>query len=135
MTGIHFPKLSGYDPVTSSEGAIDPPGLYAMADVLALKLIPGMRERMSHPRFLTAMAVGNILTRNYEDMLAADGQTDPYLVYEWHVVEGIIRRRGNDSNLKGLPGTLKARDCLRDGLSHRRTCRKGALALLLQEPV
>jgi len=118
MTNIHFPKLSDYDPVTSAEGALDPLGLYAIADSLAMRLVPGMRERMSHPRFLTAMAVGNGFTRQYdEDVLAADGQSEPYIVYEWHVVEGIIRTRGKDPQLSGLPGTLKARDCLRDGLS------------------
>ena len=118
MTGIHLPKLSEYDPVTSAEGALDPLGLYAIADNLAVRLVPGIRERMSHPRFLTAIAVGNVITRQYdEDVLAVDDQSLPYLVYEWHVVEGIVRTRGDDSALSGLPGVLKARECIRDGLS------------------
>jgi hypothetical protein len=97
MIGIHFLKLSDYDPVTSAEGPLDPLGLYAIADSLAIRLIPGMRERMLHPRFPTAMAVGNVFTRQYDvDVLAADGQSEPYFDYEWHVVEGIIRTRGQD---------------------------------------
>ena len=118
MTGIHLPKLSEYDPATSAEGALDPLGLYAIADSLAVRLVPGIRERMSHPRFLTAIAVGNVITRLYDDdVLAADGQSQLYLVYEWHVVEGIVRTRGDDSTLSGLPGVQKARECIRDGLS------------------
>jgi len=118
MTGIHLPKLSEYDPATSAEGALDPLGLYAIADSLAVRLVPGIRERMSHPRFLTAIAVGNVITRLYDDdAIAADGQSQPYLVYEWHVVEGIVRTRGDDSTLSGLPGVQKARECIRDGLS------------------
>ena len=116
MIGIHFPKLSEFDPFKGAEGTLDPLGLYNIADRLATRLIPGVRERMSHPRFLTAMAVGSILAQNFdEDYLAADGQSEPYLVYEWHVVEGIIRSRGSDPKLTGLPGTLKSRACLQDG--------------------
>ena len=118
MIGIHFPSLSEYDPFKGAEGTLDPLGLYNIADRLAIRLIPGIRERMSHPRFLTAMAVGSILAQNFEeDYLAADGQSEPYLVYEWHLVEGIIRSRGSDPNLTGLPGTLKSRSCLHDGIS------------------
>jgi len=117
MIGIQLPRLSEYDPFKGAEGTLDPIGLYNIADRLATRLIPGIRERMSHPRFLTAMTVGFFLVQNFdEDYLAADGQSEPYLVYEWHVVEGIIRSRGSDPNLTGLPGTLKSRSCLQDGV-------------------
>jgi hypothetical protein len=117
MNSINFPKLSEYDPPTSQEGAIDPLGLYSIADNLALRLIPGIRERMKHPRFLTAMAVGNVFTRKYdEDIIAAYGQTEPYLVYEWHMVEAMVRTRGDDEALSGFPGKRKAKDCIKDGL-------------------
>lgn len=117
MIGINLPKLSEYDPIRSAEGAIDPLGLYTIADRLAVRLVPGIRERMSHPRFLTAMTVGTVILRDYdEDAVSADGQSEPYLVYEWHAVEGIVRKRGDDPNLSGLPGVLKTRDCLRDRL-------------------
>ena len=113
MTGIFLPKISEYDPVTSAEGALDPLGLYSIADRLAIRLVPGIRERMQHPRFLTAMAVGSLFTKLYdEDSIANDGITEPYLVYEWHMVEGSVRTRGDDPNLKGFPGTLKTKRCL-----------------------
>jgi hypothetical protein len=63
------------------------------------------------------MAVGTVILRDYdEDVVCADGQSLPYLVYEWHAVEGIVRTCGNDPSLSGLPGVLKARDCLNDRL-------------------
>jgi len=115
VPGIQLPQLSEYDPAISAEGGLDPLGLYAIADSLAVKLVPGVRERMLHPRYLTAMAVGNVFTRLYDDDdVAADGHSEPYLVYEWHVVEGIIRTRRDDPELKRLPGSLKVKECLRD---------------------
>ena len=119
MKSINLPKLSEYDPVTSAEGALDPLGLYSIADRLALRLVPGIRERMQHPRFLTAMAVGSLFTKLFdEDAIAADGISEPYLVYEWHMVEGSVRTRGDDPDLRGFPGTLKTRNCLyKDKLS------------------
>lgn len=117
MNNIHLPKLSEYDPVMSAEGALDPLGLYAIADSLAVRLVPGIRERMSHPRFLTAIAAGNIITQHYEeDELAADNQSQPYLVYEWYAVEGLVRSRGDDPHLNRLPGILKVKDCIREKL-------------------
>lgn len=116
MTGIQLPNLTDYDPVKSAEGALDPLGLYSIADNLAIKLVPGIRERMSHPRFLTAIAVGAAINRDFdEELLAADGQSEPYMVYEWHAVEGLFRKYG-DNGIRGLPGILKTRDCINQGL-------------------
>ncbi len=115
MAGINMPVLSEYDPATSAEGALDPLGLYAIADSLAVELCPGLRERMSHPRYLTLMALGSVINRGFEEgTLAADGQSEPYLVFEWHAVEGLVRSRGDDPKLKELPGKRKASDCIRD---------------------
>ena len=116
MKGIQLPYLTDYDPMKSAEGALDPLGLYAIADNLAVKLVPGVRERMSHPRFLTAIAVGAAINRDLdEELLAADGQSEPYMVYEWHAVEGLVRKRAEDG-LSGLPGILKTRECMKQGL-------------------
>ena len=118
MDSFEYPLLSEYDPMKSAEGAIDPLGLYTIADSLGVQLVPGIRERMSRPRFLTAMAVGNAITRYFEDhIMAADGQSEPWMVYEWYAVEGIVRSRGDDPDLSRLPGVQKARDCIRDGMS------------------
>jgi hypothetical protein len=46
--------------------------------------------------------------------MAADGQTEPYLIYEWHAVEGLVRARGEDPSLKHMPGIQKVKDCIRD---------------------
>ena len=46
------------DPALSAEGAIDPLGLYTIADALnlAVRLCPGVRERQSRPRWMTVIA-------------------------------------------------------------------------------
>lgn len=118
MSGISLPTLTEYDPITHSEGVLDPLGLYAISDSLATKLAPGVRERMSHPRFLTAMAAGAFITREFEkDQVAADGQSEPWMVYEWYIVEGLVRSKDKGSELQGLlPGIQKARDAIRDGI-------------------
>src|SRR5687767_10540723 len=100
-----FPFLTAYDPPGSSEGTLDPMGLYQIADQLAVKLVPSVRERMQRIRFLTAMAVGSLVT---EDLDEAQPQRDaaPYLVWEWLVVEALIRPRDTDEELWGVPGML-----------------------------
>ncbi len=108
---IITPILSEFDPVTSAEGVLDPLGLYAIADTLAIKLVPGVRERMQHPRFLTAMAVGALITQTYGDeVVAKDGISAPWMVYEWHAVEGLVRTKRDE--LKGLPGVQKAKEAI-----------------------
>jgi len=108
---ITFPFLTSYDPPGTSEGTLDPLGLYQIADQLAMQLVPAVRERMQRIRFLTAMAVGAIVTEGLED---DPGQRDasPYLVWEWLVVESIIRSMGDDSSMWGVPGTLVTRRAL-----------------------
>lgn len=105
MTTI-FPFLTSYDPPGTSEGTLDPLGLYQIAEQLAVGLVPAVRERMQRIRFLTAMAVGALVTEGLED----DPQkrdASPYLVWEWLVVEALIR--ASDSSLWGVPGTIVAR--------------------------
>src|SRR2546422_11088885 len=105
---ITFPFLTSYDPPGSSEGSLDPLGLYQIADQLAVQLVPAVRERMQRIRFLTAMAVGAMVTEDLED----DRQhrdASPYLVWEWLVVEAMIRTLGDDPGIWGGPGTAVAR--------------------------
>lgn len=70
-----LPSLTAFDPETSSEGTLDPLGLYLIADQLASKLVPAVRERMQRIRFLTAMAVGAVLSEELE----WDAGCRPYL--------------------------------------------------------
>ena len=46
------PLLSEADPAEPAEGAIDPLGLYQVADALAMRLVPDGRERQVRPRWL-----------------------------------------------------------------------------------
>ena len=112
------PLLTERDDAESSEGGIDPLGLYTIADALGVRLVPGVRERQSHPRFLTAMAVSLAVCGDpsFEDgVVAADGVSGPWLVFEWYLVEAIVRASERDETL-GLPGSLKASRALADGV-------------------
>jgi len=115
-----LPFLTTYDPPGSSEGTLDPLGLYQIADQLAIRLVPAIRERMQRVRFLTAMAVGGLVTEGLEgDPEQLDIQ--PFLVWEWLVVEAFIRTFGEESDLRGVPGTHVTRRALDDYgyLDHR----------------
>lgn len=80
------PLLTEADPATSSEGSIDPLGTYAIADSLALQLAPGVRERQSHPRFLTASVVSMAVCGEFdEEVVASDGISEPWQVFEWYL--------------------------------------------------
>ena len=108
---LALPNLSLYDPPTSSEGTIDPLGLYQIADQLATRLVPAVRERMQRIRFLTAMSVGALVTEGLE----ADPEQPecpPFLVWEWLVVESLIRSSDDEALLRGVPGTLVTRRAL-----------------------
>ena len=103
-----FPFLTTYDPPGEAEGSIDPLGLYQIADQLGMQLVPAVRERMQRIRFLTAMAVGAIVTEGLEgDPLQRDAS--PYIVWEWLIVEALVRSFGNDSKIWGVPGTSVTR--------------------------
>lgn len=110
-----LPRLSEADPPASSEGSIDPLGMYAIADALAMRLVPGVRERMQRLRFVTAIAVSAAVCGDFgEDVLAADGLSEPWQVFEWHLVEGLVRtRRANDA-VRGVPGSDKAAAAVAD---------------------
>lgn len=139
------PVLSERDEAPGTEGGIDPLGLAAIADRLGTKLVPGVRERQLHPRFLTAMAVSLAVCQDFEpETLANDGVSEPWQVFEWYLVEGLVRtsrsavteRSGNETSAsgsspnealgtRGVPGSLKARQAVEEGvpLSARRYLR------------
>lgn len=117
----HFslnPLLSDSDPAEASEGGIDPLGTEPLADTLAVKLAPGVRERQQHPRFLTATAVSLSLCGELgDDIVACDGVTEPWIVFEWHVVHGLVWTRGrNPKDIRGLAGREKAARAIADGV-------------------
>jgi hypothetical protein len=125
-----FPLLSEYDPALSAEGSLDPLGLYSIADALAVRLVPGVRQRQRHPRFLTTMSASFAICEDFgEEVVASDRISEPWQVFEWYVVEGLVRTLGsgqdlaarddevlvdpypaltNNDRLHGLPGRNKA---------------------------
>ena len=109
------PLLTEKDPAISSEGSIDPLGMYAIADSLAVRLVPGVRERQSHPRFLTAIAVSLAICSEFDDdRVASDGVSEPWQVFEWYLVEGLVRSLTDEDQLQGLPGRDKAARAIQD---------------------
>lgn len=103
--GMRFPFLTTFDPPGTSEGTIDPLGLYILADQLAGELVPGVRERMQRVRFLTAMVVGAVVTEGLEPNPEFP-HTPPFLVWEWLVVEAIVRTLPmSEGQLWGIPGS------------------------------
>ena len=110
-TTSSFPFLTTYDPPGTSEGSLDPLGLYRIADQLAVQLVPAVRERMQRIRFLTAMVVGSFVIEDLEgDPRHRDAA--PYLVWEWLVVEALIREVSDDASIRGVPGTGVTRTAL-----------------------
>ncbi len=104
-----MPVLSEADPAESAEGSIDPLGIYPIADALASRMVPGVRERQQHPRFLTLLAASLWLCSTFdEERVAADDVSEPWQVFEWYVVEGLARETKDKSLLRGLPGRDKA---------------------------
>lgn len=113
-----LPYLSSYHTLENSQGTLDPLGLYTIADRLALRLVPGFRERMSHPRYLTAIAVGAVICSAFqEDELAVDEVSPPWQVYEWYVTSAFVKRfdKVEPSQLIGMPAREKTTRALREG--------------------
>jgi hypothetical protein len=101
-----LPFLSQFDPPLQAEGSLDPLGLYSIADALAVRLAPGVRERQSKPRYLTLALVGMLACG---DDVVAEGEAKrlpAWLVYEWLLVEALVRRL-DGSALTGIPGRDK----------------------------
>jgi hypothetical protein len=112
-----MPLLSEADPRISAEGSIDPLGMYSIADALAVRMIPGVRERQQHPRFLTCVAVSLSLCSGFpEEAVATDEVSEPWQVLEWYLVEGLVRTTKEKGLLRGLPGQDKAASAIKDGV-------------------
>lgn len=100
------PYFSEKDDAEKGEGGIDPLGLEAIAEALGTKMVPGVRERQTHPRYLTAIAVGLAVCERFDDgTLAKDGVSEPWQVFEWYLVEGLVRTA--DGRTRGVPGSQK----------------------------
>ena len=109
---IHLPYITAYDPPGSSESKLDPLGLYLIADQLATRLVPAVRERMQRIRFLTPITVGALITEDLEPNPRHPNAL-PYLVWEWLVVEAIVRAC-YDEKIWGLPGSMVTKNAVDD---------------------
>lgn len=103
-----LPRFSEYDPGSVGEGSLDPLGLASVAEKIADRLAPGLRARMSHPRFVTLSAVGTLSCQDLAGMVSSDEKTTFEIAFEWLVVEALVRYPGAD-RLRGLPGSQKAK--------------------------
>lgn len=110
---VSFPFLTAYNPPGASEGTLDPLGLYQIADQLAVQLVPAVRERMLRVRFLTAMAVGALITQEVEPGSDRSDEA-PYLAWEWLLVEALVQSAKNNGGLWGVPGTVVTRSALKN---------------------
>jgi hypothetical protein len=112
---LRAPFSSEFDPSEEGEGSIDPLGLQPGYERLANRFLPAVTVRMGHPRFVTAMAVGACICEGWDsDTVAADGDTPPWLVWEWFVVESFIRAADSLSGISGIPGVQKVQRALRN---------------------
>lgn len=102
-----LPRLSAYDLGATGEGGLDPLGLSAVADRIADVLVPGIRARMSQPRFVTLSAVGAYAYQTLHDLTADEGKTTADIAFEWIVVEAFARNPG-DGRTYGVPGNQMA---------------------------
>ncbi len=109
--GIPKFYISDLDPKTSAEGTLDPLGLAPLADRLAQKLAPGVRERQKHPRFLTSVVAGLSLFDEIGRRVDWNEQkVDRWEVFEWLVVSALIKVNKDDPKMTaGLPGVEKAK--------------------------
>jgi hypothetical protein len=115
-----LPRRTAYHTLENSQGTLDPLGMYSIADRLATRLVPGLRERMRHPRYLTASAVSAVVCSAFsEDEIASDGISPTWQVFEWHVASALVKRFANndpDKQLLGMPGREKTTTSMRENL-------------------
>jgi hypothetical protein len=108
------PFLSEFDQDAQGEAGVDALGLQAMYERLADRILPALTVRMTRPRFVTAIALGAAVCSGWEDDdVASDGTSPPWMVFEWHVVESLVRCREKLRDDHRIPGMLKVETALR----------------------
>jgi hypothetical protein len=94
---------------------VDPLGLASVYERLADRILPGLTVRMGRPRFLTGVAVGAFICKDYaREDVAADGVTPPYLAFEWWIIEAFARAREALAESGRIPGLQKVSTAVRN---------------------
>jgi hypothetical protein len=111
---LHPPFLSEFDQEAQADSGVDALGLQAMYERLADRILPALTVRMSRPRFVTAMALGAVVCAGRDDdEVAKDGVSPPWMVFEWHGAESLVRCREKLRDDHRIPGMLKIETALR----------------------
>lgn len=110
-----LPFQTAFDPLQQAEGSLDPLGLYSIADALGVRLAPGVRERQSKPRYLTLALAGFAVSQGALQELGAQKRLPAWLVYEWLVVQSLVKQFNGTPELQGIPGRDKVLETLRRG--------------------
>lgn len=110
-----LPFQTAFDPPQQAEGSLDPLGLYSIADALGVRLAPGVRERQSKPRYLTLALAGFAVCQGALQELGSQKNLPAWLVFEWLVVQALVKRFAGTPDLRGIPGRDKVAECLRRG--------------------
>jgi hypothetical protein len=107
---------SEYNPLAPEEGALDPLGLAATAEQIALYTSPGLLDRQKRIRFLTFIAIGILLKEECESEYdGRDAKCSFWEAYEWLIVSALISNPP-PSGLTGLPGSEKAQTAKKKNL-------------------
>lgn len=114
VNAVLLPFQTAFDPPQQAEGSLDPLGLYSIADALGVRLAPGVRERQSKPRYLTLALVGFAICQGMDET-PPSRRLPAWLVYEWLVVMALVKQLQGTSQLQGIPGREKVRECLEHG--------------------
>lgn len=105
-----LPRFSAYDEGSFGEGTLDPLGLSPGAERIAELLAPGLRARMSEPRFVTLAAVGAIAKPEH---VADTNGPAPDIAFEWLVAEALARDNRTADPQHQFPGSRKVARALR----------------------
>lgn len=110
-----LPFQTAFDPPQQAEGSLDPLGLYSIADALGVRLAPGVRERQKKPRYLTLALAGFAVCQGVMQEIGRQNNLPAWLVYEWLVVQSLVKQLAGTPALQGIPGRDKVFEALRRG--------------------
>jgi len=105
-----LPHLSAYEPLSFSEGSVDPLGLQNAAERMADLLLPGFTVRVERARCLTLATLAVELAHDPALTPADESPQRAILAFERRCVYALARQvsKTTDPIVRGFPGRLKA---------------------------